>query len=86
MDDGAVHTYSILWHPYNLAIQIDGVNIDFVAKSWFVPSEWMKLSFCVRSQNNPLPGYGDSNLYVLFMIAISQIFQNLPKIELKNTI
>jgi len=64
MDDGAVHTYSILWHPDYLAIQIDGVNIDLIAKSWLVPREWMKLSFGLRSQNNPLLGYGDSNLYV----------------------
>jgi len=79
MDDGAVHTYSILWHPDYLAIQIDGVNIDFVAKSWLVPDEWMKLSFGIRAQNNPLLGYDDSTLY-LNKVSYDSDIDNLPKL------
>ena len=79
MDDVAFHAYSILWHPYYIAIQIDGANIDFVAKSWLVPSEWMKLSFGLRSQNNPLLEYGDSNLYVN-KVAYDSDISNLPKL------
>ncbi len=79
MDDGAVHTYSILWHPDYLAIQIDGKNIDFVANSWLVPSEWLQFSFGLRSQNNPLLGYDDAFLYVNKLSYDSDI-SNLPKL------
>jgi hypothetical protein len=39
----------------------------------------MKLSFGVRYQNNPLLGYGDSNLYVNKVTYDSDI-SNLPKL------
>ena len=53
IDNGAVHLYTINWHPSYLEILCDGVRIQFQAFNQYVPSEWLKLTFIARPILDP---------------------------------
>ena len=47
-DDGAVHVYTLNWHPDYVEILMDNVRIQFEAFNKLVPSEFLKLTFIAR--------------------------------------
>ena len=79
MDDGAVHTWTVLWQPDYLAIQKDGVTTQLIAKSWVVPSVWAKIVFGVRAFNDPTMDSNDSDLYI-HKISYDSDISKLPKL------
>ena len=52
-DDGAVHFYTVNWHPSYLEILCDGKRVQFQAYNEYVPSEWLKLTFIARPLLDP---------------------------------
>jgi hypothetical protein len=65
VDDGAVHNYTVNWHPNYIELLSDGKRIEFQAFNKFVPDEWLKLTFIARpTLDKTNPNVDDSSFWV----------------------